>query len=246
MRVHWPPRLQRHPQAGLGAQVEQVGVLRDPRRGRGRPRPWAGCRRSNATSRRSRWSQTRRCRSRRRDGHRRRRRRCRLPRATARRRRRRSTSARPVIFAVTLVHVFPASRVTLTTPSSVPVQITPALAADSSSVTMLPNVPTPSFLATRISLPHHAHDRQRFAIGVGRQVGADRRVRPAAVGRLHHQLRADVDRGRVVRRQLHRRVPVVAERRGSPAFASAGSGRTVVRSLVVRSTRLMRPSCDSA
>ena len=96
-------------------------------------------------------------------------------------------------------------------------------------------------------LADDAHDRQRFAIGVGGEVGADRLIRAAAIRRLQHQVGADVDRRRIERRQLHRGVPVEAIRPAvRPASCSAGSGRIVVRSLVNRSVRLMRPSCDSA
>ena len=64
----------------------------------------------------------------------------------------------------------------------------------------------------------HVHDRQRLALGIGGEIGADRRVRAPAVARLHQHLRADVDGGGIVRRELHGGVPVEAVRRGLTLF----------------------------
>ena len=71
--------------------------------------------------------------------------------------------------SVTLTHVPPASRVTLTTPSSVPVQMMPARRADSSSVTIVPHAVTPSCLAIRVSLSSTA-----MIVSVSRFVLVDR------------------------------------------------------------------------
>ena len=67
-----------------------------------------------------------------------------------------------------------------------------------------------------------AHDRERFAVGVGGEVGTDRLIRAAAIGRLQHHVGADVDRRGIERRQLHRRVPVESIHTGGVARLQLG------------------------
>ena len=108
---------------------------------------------------------------------------------------------------VTLVHVFPLSRVTWNGPSFAPVQITPGSSGDSRI----------AYSVLYILLARHV-DRDRPAGAallvlrlVRREVGRDALPRHALVARAVDVLRAVVDHARIVRASLHRRHALEAE-----------------------------------
>ena len=88
-----------------------------------------------------------------------------------------------------------------------------------------------------------AHQLDGVAVDREGQVGADRGPREPAVGASD---RAGGRRRTASSRRGARAASACPSSSGSSSPPSAASGRIVWRSLVVRSIRLMKPSCDSA
>ena len=211
-----PAAVHRDVEAEFGAQEEEVRVHQVLPHHVGVAREW---RRSPAASRscRSRPSGRRRSSCRRVGGRRRWRRRSPSSKRPASTHDTQVPFGSPATFGATFVQVLPPSRVTWRLPSSVPTQITCGVLRR---------------LADRedrgVVLGRRVVDREAARLHlllllriVGREVGRDPLPGVAAVARAEEELRAEVDRLRIGRAGLDRRVPVEPERRLARARRAA-------------------------
>ncbi len=91
-----------------------------------------------------------------------------------------------------------------------------------------------------------AHQPQVVAIGRGREIGADRRPRLAAIGGLEHHVGADINGRRIVRRHQDRRVPVPAQRRFAARRQRADRLALVADLVDARDVAVLRLGVDDA